>query len=151
MKKEFMHNIESYNKRQHRKRRWQKTMIIMASIVVFCTVYQLILPAITMEKDSYFQDEFSINEENQQSEALSEDFSSEEVWQDQTITEEAMPDETISEEIVPDDVVFEDSVVKDEELESAEVEFEEELPESVDLEKEENVDFVELEQKAKNF
>lgn len=36
--------------KHRRKKRWQKTVMVMASVVVFCTTYALILPAITMEK-----------------------------------------------------------------------------------------------------
>jgi len=38
-----------YNKNHRRRRRWQQVVSVMASIVVFCTTYALILPAITME------------------------------------------------------------------------------------------------------
>lgn len=36
--------------RLRRKRRWRRVMLCMAALVVFCTTYALILPAITMEK-----------------------------------------------------------------------------------------------------
>ncbi|MBQ1271566.1 MAG: hypothetical protein IIY11_07890, partial [Clostridia bacterium] len=38
-----------YNKNHRRNRRWHQVVSVMASIVVFCTTYALILPAITME------------------------------------------------------------------------------------------------------
>lgn len=42
-----------YNKAHHRKKRWYKVMAVLASIVVFCTTYALILPAITKEQTVY--------------------------------------------------------------------------------------------------
>ncbi|MBR3753007.1 MAG: CHAP domain-containing protein, partial [Ruminiclostridium sp.] len=38
-----------YINRQRQKRRWQKAVTAMAAVVVFCTTYALILPAITLE------------------------------------------------------------------------------------------------------
>lgn len=43
---------ERYAKRRHRRRIWQKIVGCLACIVVFCTTYALILPAITMERSS---------------------------------------------------------------------------------------------------
>ena len=39
-----------YAERHHRRKRWQKVVTCLAAVVVFCTTYALILPAITMEK-----------------------------------------------------------------------------------------------------
>lgn len=40
------------NKERKRRNRWQKAVRVMGAVVVFCTTYALILPAITMEKDT---------------------------------------------------------------------------------------------------
>ena len=37
---------------QRRRKRWQKAVCGMAAVVVFCTTYALILPAITMSSDT---------------------------------------------------------------------------------------------------
>lgn len=42
-----------YINRQRQKKRWQKVVIAMAAVVVFCTTYALILPAITMERQVF--------------------------------------------------------------------------------------------------
>ena len=39
------------NKKRKRRRNWHKVVTVMAAIVVFCTTYALILPALTMEND----------------------------------------------------------------------------------------------------
>ncbi len=39
--------------RNHRRRAWKKAVSLLACIVVFCTTYALILPAITAEKTAY--------------------------------------------------------------------------------------------------
>ena len=43
-------NAEKYTKAHQRKKRWYRVVTGMACVVVFCTVYALILPAITLEK-----------------------------------------------------------------------------------------------------
>ena len=50
MKKEALHGAEKYTKAHQRKKRWYRVVTCLACVVVFCTVYALILPAITMEK-----------------------------------------------------------------------------------------------------
>ena len=45
-----MQGAEKYTKARQRKRRWYRAVTGLACAVVFCTVYALILPAITMEK-----------------------------------------------------------------------------------------------------
>lgn len=42
---------EKYTKAHIRKRRWYRVVTCLAAIVVFCTTYALILPAITLEND----------------------------------------------------------------------------------------------------
>ena len=41
---------EKLNKEHYKKRKWQKVVTVLASIVVFCTTYALILPALTWER-----------------------------------------------------------------------------------------------------
>ena len=47
----MLRQATEYAKRHYRKKRWQKVVTVLAAVVVFCTTYALILPAITMEKD----------------------------------------------------------------------------------------------------
>ena len=50
MKQEALQGAEKYTKARQRKKRWYRVVTGLACVVVFCTVYALILPAITMEK-----------------------------------------------------------------------------------------------------
>lgn len=50
MKHDALQQAAEYTARHHRRRRWQKVVTCLAAVVVFCTTYALILPAITMEK-----------------------------------------------------------------------------------------------------
>ncbi len=50
MQKILLNEAEKYAKQNYRRYVWRKFVRVMACIVVFCTVYALILPAITMEK-----------------------------------------------------------------------------------------------------
>lgn len=45
--------LKYYEKKERRHRAWKKIVLTLASVVVFCTVYALILPAITLEGDTY--------------------------------------------------------------------------------------------------
>ena len=38
-----------YSRKHRSRRRWYKLVTCLAAVVVFCTVYALILPAVTME------------------------------------------------------------------------------------------------------
>ncbi len=49
MKHSVSQNTEKYTRTRRQKRRWYQIVTCMAAVVVFCTVYALILPAITME------------------------------------------------------------------------------------------------------
>ena len=51
MKHEEMEKAAAYTKAHKRKRNWHKVVTVLAAVVVFCTTYSLILPAITMEKN----------------------------------------------------------------------------------------------------
>ena len=50
MKHDVLQQAAEYTQRRHQKKRWQKVVTGLAAVVVFCTTYALILPAITMEK-----------------------------------------------------------------------------------------------------
>ena len=50
MKDVHLRNAEKYTLAHKRKRRWQRAVTALSGVVVFCTTYALILPAITMEK-----------------------------------------------------------------------------------------------------
>lgn len=50
MQKTFRKEADQYAKQNRRKRIWHKIVQVMACVVVFCTTYALILPAITMEQ-----------------------------------------------------------------------------------------------------
>ena len=45
--------LENYRKKGRRHRVWKNIVTTLASVVVFCTVYALILPAITLEGESF--------------------------------------------------------------------------------------------------
>ena len=51
MKEVFLQKAEKYAKQNHRRRAWRKFVQVMVCVVVFCTTYALILPAITMERN----------------------------------------------------------------------------------------------------
>ena len=46
-----MQEADKYIKSRQRKRQWYRVVTCLAAVVVFCTVYALILPAITMEQE----------------------------------------------------------------------------------------------------
>ena len=50
MAKGFFQTAEKLNKEHKRSKRWHKVITVMAAVVVFCTTYALILPAITWER-----------------------------------------------------------------------------------------------------
>ena len=50
MKLEALLGAKKYTKAHQRKKRWYRVVTCLAAVVVFCTTYALILPAITLEK-----------------------------------------------------------------------------------------------------
>ena len=52
MKNEALERASEYTKNRRRKKGWQKVVSALACVVVFCTTYALILPAITMEREA---------------------------------------------------------------------------------------------------
>ena len=53
MKQNFNREVNVKLKQKRRRKTWRKFVNFMTCVVVFCTTYALILPAITMETDSY--------------------------------------------------------------------------------------------------
>lgn len=51
MKNEELKKASGYIKTHRLQKRWQKVVTCLAAVVVFCTTYALILPAITLEKE----------------------------------------------------------------------------------------------------
>lgn len=52
MQKQLLPEAEGYARTNLRRRIWRRFVRVMACIVVFCTTYALILPAITLERDN---------------------------------------------------------------------------------------------------
>lgn len=52
MKHDVRKQASEYTKAHKRKKRWYKIVTCLAAVVVFCTAYALIMPAITLEKNS---------------------------------------------------------------------------------------------------
>ena len=63
MKDDMLLRADEYIGTHRRKKRWQKVVTALAAVVVFCTTYALILPAITMEKDVFCGKEEHIHTE----------------------------------------------------------------------------------------
>ena len=57
---DLKNKIETSRKKH---RNWKKIVTTLAAVVVFCTTYMLILPAITMEKDTICGKEEHIHDE----------------------------------------------------------------------------------------
>ena len=57
MKQDVLQDADKYMKERRRKKWWHKVVISLAAIVVFCTTYALILPAVTLEKDAPAEEE----------------------------------------------------------------------------------------------
>lgn len=51
MRDEGLKRLQGYIKTHRLQKRWQRIVTCLAAVVVFCTTYALILPAITMEKE----------------------------------------------------------------------------------------------------
>lgn len=52
MKHSVLQEVDQYARAHMRKKRWYRVVTCLAAVVVFCTTYALILPAITMEGES---------------------------------------------------------------------------------------------------
>lgn len=53
MNHELLKTAEKYHKKRQRRSVWRKALGVLGCVVVFCTTYALILPALTMEKESF--------------------------------------------------------------------------------------------------
>lgn len=51
MKRDVIAEAGEYTKKHRRRKRWNKIVALLVCVVVFCTIYALVLPAITMEQD----------------------------------------------------------------------------------------------------
>ena len=52
MRRNFLSEAQKYINKNRNRRTWKHIVIALACVVVFCTTYALILPAITTEKDT---------------------------------------------------------------------------------------------------
>ena len=64
MQRNHLPGAEVYTQQNHRRRIWQKVVGGLACVVVFCTTYALILPAITQEREVFCGQEEHIHEES---------------------------------------------------------------------------------------
>lgn len=64
MDHELLKYAEFYTKRHRRRTGWRKVVQVLGCIVVFCTTYALILPAITEERDAFCGQEAHVHEES---------------------------------------------------------------------------------------
>ena len=69
---ELLKNIEKILKNRRKNKRWKNIVTVLASVVVFITAYSLILPAITLEKESTVI-ESTQNEDGENTDAQSDD------------------------------------------------------------------------------
>ena len=53
MERDIQRSLDNQIKKQRRRRVWKRALSVLGSVVVFCTTYALILPAITMSETSY--------------------------------------------------------------------------------------------------
>lgn len=56
--------LKQYTAAYRRKKKWMKAITCLAAVVVFCTVYALILPAITLDKDHILQCSHTVHQHN---------------------------------------------------------------------------------------
>ena len=52
MRPDVFHDAGKYTEKHRRKRRWYRISASLAAVVVFCTVYLLMMPAVTLERQS---------------------------------------------------------------------------------------------------
>ena len=53
MRKSLPQNAQKYVKKYLHEKRWKRVVTVLACIVVFCTTYALILPALTLTSDTF--------------------------------------------------------------------------------------------------
>ena len=54
MRPDVFHEAGKYTEKHRKKRRWYRVSASLAAVVVFCTVYLLMMPAVTLERQSDF-------------------------------------------------------------------------------------------------
>ena len=54
MRPDVFHEAGKYTEKHRKKRRWYRISASLAAVVVFCTVYLLMMPAVTLERQSDF-------------------------------------------------------------------------------------------------
>lgn len=64
MDRSLLQKAIKLNKERKRKKKWNRVVRVLAGIVVFCTTYALILPAITMQKEPICGIEEHVHDEN---------------------------------------------------------------------------------------
>ena len=148
MRQELQHMIEKIYRQYVKKKRWHKVVMVMAAIVVFCTTYALVLPAITMETVCGMEEHTheAACYANEDMEGLlvcvveehihQEDcYEKEKIEENSTIGEDDVPDEEVVDEI-------EDETVDKTEEESVEPEVlpENDISNSEDIEIEEDTE-----------
>ena len=52
MRPDVFHEAGKYTEKHRKKRRWYRISASLAAVVVFCTVYLLMMPAVTLERQS---------------------------------------------------------------------------------------------------
>ena len=60
----MMPNAKRYTNRRRQWKRWQKLVSVLGCIVVFCTTYALIIPAITQERETFCGMEEHLRQQN---------------------------------------------------------------------------------------
>ena len=76
MAEEVNRSIENYHKKRKKKKSWKKVLRFLSCVVVFCTVYALIIPAITQEKKTYCGKEEHIHEDECYAQVMEEESTS---------------------------------------------------------------------------
>lgn len=64
MKNSFTNDSEKFIKKRRFTKRWHKVLLVLSCVVVFCTTYALILPAITLEQPAELSEESQFKVEN---------------------------------------------------------------------------------------
>ena len=64
MQENIEYDVQKYKRRHQKRKVWRNFVRIMACVVVFCTTYALILPAITMEKEAFCGIEAHVHEDD---------------------------------------------------------------------------------------
>lgn len=64
MRYNIANSVEQYSKKHSHNKLWIRVVSVLGSIVVFCTTYALILPAITLENEAYCGIEEHLHDDN---------------------------------------------------------------------------------------